>query len=138
MKQNISMDVEIHGTGYHFETLSVKLGASPTQFCPNDHREDALHFTRWSVSTRESHEKEFRINLRSDTFLNHTTDLLIRCHQKQEKIRKSLDDIHLTQPGQLAKLQDDYLKISEINRLLGDAIEVNLMVFGDDLKTEHP
>jgi len=78
MKQNISMDVEIH---------------------------------------------EFRINLRSDTFLNHTTDLLIRCHQKQEKIRKSLDDIHLTQPGQLAKLQDDYLKISEINRLLGDAIE---------------
>ena len=64
--------------------------------------------------------------------------MLIRCHQKQEQIRKSLDDIHLTQPGQLAKLQDDYLKISEINRLLGDAIEVNLMVFGDDLKTEHP
>ena len=64
--------------------------------------------------------------------------MLIRCHQKQEKIRKSLDDIHLTQPGQLAKLQDDYLKISEINRLLGDAIEVNLMVFGDDLKTEPP
>ena len=59
--------------------------------------------------------------------------MLIRCHQKQEQIRKSLDDIHLTQPGQLAKLQDDYLKISEINRLLGDAIEVRFMVFGDVL-----
>ena len=64
--------------------------------------------------------------------------MLIRCHQKQEKIRKSLDDIHLTQPGQLAKLQDDYLKISEINRLLGDAIEVNFMVFGDELQNELP
>ena len=44
MKQNISMDVEIHGTGYHFETLSLKWGASPTKLDPNDHREDALHF----------------------------------------------------------------------------------------------
>lgn len=119
---------------HHLETLSLKWGASPT----NDHREDALHFSRSLVSTRESHKKEFRINLRSDTFLNHTTDLLIRCHQKQEKIRKSLDDIHLTQPGQLAKLQDDYLKISEINRLLGDAIEVNFMVFVMILKLNYP
>ena len=39
-----------------------------------------------------------------------------------------MTDIHNAPNGQLAKLQDDFLKLSEINRLLAGAIEVNSLV----------
>ena len=48
----------------------------------------------------------------------------MRNFHKQEEMRFNLSNIHQTSQANLAKLQDDYLKLTEINRLLGNAIEV--------------
>ena len=68
---------------------------------------------------------DFRINLVSDTFLNHATNILIRNHAQQQKISNQMADIRMAPNAQLAKLQDDFLKLGEISRLLAASLEVN-------------
>ena len=51
----------------------------------------------------------------------------MRNFHKQEEMRFNLSNIHQTSQANLAKLQDDYLKLTEINRLLGNAIEVLIL-----------
>ena len=76
----------------------------------------------------DSELHEFRINLNTDTFLGHSVTILNGNIIRQKKIENQLTDIHNAPNGQLAKLQDDFLKLSEINRLLAGAIEVIFFV----------
>jgi len=66
---------------------------------------------------------EFRINLMSDTFLGHAVTILNGNIIRQRNIQNKLSDIHQAPNHQLSKLQDDFLKLSEINRLLAGAVE---------------
>ena len=86
-------------------------------------------FSSWKLLDLELHE--FRINLNTDTFLGHSVTILNGNIIRQKKIEHQLTDIHNAPNGQLAKLQDDFLKLSEINRLLAGAIEV---IFGRKFK----
>ena len=72
---------------------------------------------------------EFRINLMSDTFLGHSINILNGNVLKQAKIQHQLSDINNAPNAQLAKVQDDFLKFSEINRLLASAVEVSFRFY---------
>ena len=61
----------------------------------------------------------------SDTFLGHSINILNGNVLKQAKIQHQLSDINNAPNAQLAKVQDDFLKFSEINRLLASAVEVS-------------
>ena len=67
---------------------------------------------------------EYRIRYRSDTFINHAVFLLMRSFARQETLLVKLQDIHETRKSMNARVQDDFLKLMEVNRLLSDALEV--------------
>ena len=73
----------------------------------------------------------------SDTFLGHSINILNGNVVKQAKIQHQLSDINNAPNAQLAKIQDDFLKFSEINRLLASAVEVIFAFFEfGNLKTD--